>query len=195
MKLAAYYKSAKRRRVRVLVYTIFIFSFLLVVERSVTGCALFVMAGADVFEAELLETMIQKLVSFNKTKKGEKPIELEEPEIWYIIDRAIAELRKGKALVEFEAPVTMCGDTHGQFGDVLNLFKHGGWPPSMRYLFLGQIMNDFHQNFRYSSSFSGDYVDRGNNSIETICLMFLFKVRYPTNFFILRGKQMLQHES
>lgn len=52
---------------------------------------------------------------------------------------------------------------------MLRLFEYGGFPPEANYLFLG------------------DYVDRGKQSLETICLLLSYKIKYPENFFILRG--------
>lgn len=64
-------------------------------------------------------------------------------------------------LVEVASPVKVCGDIHGQYYDMLRLFEYGGMPPESSYLFLG------------------DYVDRGRQGLETICLLFAMKIKYP----------------
>lgn len=71
------------------------------------------------------------------------------------------------------------GDIHGQYYDLLRLFDYGGYPPKSNYLFLGQVW--------WGSVSSRDYVDRGKQSIECICLLFAYKVKYPNKFFLLRG--------
>ena len=98
-----------------------------------------------------------------------KEINLSENEIKFLCSESKNIFLKQPILLELGPCLNICGDIHGQFYDLLQLFELGGYPPEKNYLFLG------------------DYVDRGKQSIETICLLFAYKIKYPENFFLLRG--------
>uniref|UniRef100_A0A8D0INM4 Serine/threonine-protein phosphatase n=4 Tax=Amniota TaxID=32524 RepID=A0A8D0INM4_PIG len=104
--------------------------------------------------------------------QGSKPgknVQLQENEIRGLCLKSREIFLSQPILLELEAPLKICGDIHGQYYDLLRLFEYGGFPPESNYLFLG------------------DYVDRGKQSLETICLLLAYKIKYPENFFLLRG--------
>ncbi|KAG6820813.1 hypothetical protein H0H93_011107 [Arthromyces matolae] len=82
-------------------------------------------------------------------------------------------LMRESNVVHVSAPVTVVGDIHGQFYDLIEIFRIGGYAPNTNYLFLG------------------DYVDRGLFSVETISLLTCLKLRYPDRVQLIRGN----HES
>ncbi|XP_010272441.1 PREDICTED: serine/threonine-protein phosphatase PP1-like [Nelumbo nucifera] len=118
-------------------------------------------------EVGVLDDLIERLLEGRKSKG--KRIQLSDSEIRQLCTVAKGVFLSQPILLELEAPMNICGDIHGQFSDLLRLFEYGGFPPEANYLFLG------------------DYVDRGKQSIETICLLLAYKIKFPDNFFLLRG--------
>lgn len=121
---------------------------------------------------EPIQNIAQRLLSLRGSPPGTLAT-LTENEIKLLCQRVRPILLSQPMLLELEAPLKICGDIHGQFTDLLRLFEYGGFPPESNYLFLG------------------DYVDRGKQSLETVCLLICYKIMHPGNFFILRGN----HES
>ena len=119
-----------------------------------------------------VDQIIEKLLSVKGNKPG-KQVDLKEDEIKFLIDKSSPIIKEQKMLVELEAPLHVCGDIHGQYYDLLRIFEHCGYPGEYNYLFLG------------------DYVDRGKQSLETICLLLCYKIKYPEKVTLLRGN----HES
>ena len=84
-----------------------------------------------------------------------------EQEIKSLCDKASEILNTLDNVAELECPITVCGDIHGQFDDLLEIFDVGGEVPETNYIFLG------------------DFVDRGYNSVETFIYLLTLKIKYP----------------
>ncbi|KHN78588.1 Putative serine/threonine-protein phosphatase C27B7.6 [Toxocara canis] len=90
-------------------------------------------------------------------------------QILQIVDSTYELLRPLGALIEMNAPLTIFGDVHGQFGDLHRLLSIVGTPPKTKLLFLG------------------DYVDRCKKGLEVVMLLFCYKLKFPEMVGLLRG--------
>ncbi|KAI4547237.1 hypothetical protein MG293_003792 [Ovis ammon polii] len=115
-----------------------------------------------------VDSLITRLLEVRGCRPG-KIVQMTEAEVRGLCIKSREIFLSQPILLELEAPLKICGDIHGQYTDLLRLFEYGGFPPEANYLFLG------------------DYVDRGKQSLETICLLLAYKIKYPENFFLLRG--------
>jgi len=117
---------------------------------------------------EKIDGIIDKLLAVRDKKPG-TTVQLSNDEVDFIVVESKKILINQPALLELEAPIQICGDIHGQYHDLLRMFEYCGFPPDANYRFLG------------------DFVDRGKNGLVCICLLLAYKVKYPENFFLLRG--------
>jgi serine/threonine-protein phosphatase PP1 catalytic subunit len=114
------------------------------------------------------KAIIQQLLSLRRAPI-DTPCRLQRSQVLWLCESVRKIFLSQPSLLELQTPITVCGDIHGQYKDLLHLFDMCRYPPKANYLFLG------------------DYVDRGRQGIECVCLLFAYKISYPENFFMLRG--------
>jgi len=119
------------------------------------------------------DTIINKIMAFGTSEQNTVDNSLTKEELLACCEHVTPILREQPVLLELQAPLTVCGDIHGQLEDLLRVFRQKGTPPDTPYLFLG------------------DYVDRGEHSIEVMTLLLAMKINDPYSIFLLRGN----HES
>lgn len=115
------------------------------------------------------DASIERVVAhFKEGKRLPKPL------LFEIIVRVARILKSEPTMTEFNVPennvLTVCGDTHGQFFDLLHIFETNGWPTE-----------------EHAYLFNGDFVDRGSWSTEVAILLYLLKLRFPTTLLLNRG--------
>ncbi|KAH3761114.1 serine/threonine-protein phosphatase PP2A catalytic subunit [Pelomyxa schiedti] len=90
-----------------------------------------------------------------------------------VVRRAIEVLEVEPNVPSVPVPVTVVGNIHGQFSDLMELFLITGTCPDTNFLFLG------------------DYVNFGHQGVECLLLLLCYKIKYPSRITLLRGN----HES
>lgn len=121
--------------------------------------------------SEIIITKLSNLTP-NNLQPGSKTLLFDQKVIPELLTEAKLSILKDNMLLKIEKnhPIHIAGDFHGQLLDLLKIFQKSG-PPSLDQTYV----------------FLGDYVDRGEHSLETICLLLAYKVKYPNNVYLLRG--------
>lgn len=118
---------------------------------------------------KLTPDVLKHLLQYQKDQKN-----IAKKYAYQIVLDMIALLKDMGTLVDISVPddgeFTVCGDVHGQYYDLLNIWELNGLPSETNpYLF------------------NGDFVDRGSFSVEVIISLFAWKLLYPNHFHLARG--------
>lgn len=125
--------------------------------------------GPRIEDGKISQKFVDDLIAWYKQSKNLHP-----KYVYMILLQAAEHYKKAPTLLEISIPkgghFTVCGDVHGQFYDLLNIWKLNGMPSEKNpYLF------------------NGDFVDRGSWSLEIMVTFFALKLLYPKHFFLHRG--------
>ena len=117
-----------------------------------------------------LNSIIERILSPHDVKCNSL---LEKSDINWLCAASSSLLLSQPTILRLKAPIVVVADLHGRYIDLLRIFKKYGFPDKTNFLFLG------------------DYVDRGEDSLDIITLLLALKLRFPENLYMLRGN----HES
>lgn len=121
-------------------------------------------------DVELNDFIFQVLVS-RMRRDGHFYLDIKQ--VKRLVKDCTALFQNEKVQLRLDGKFTIVGDLHGNIDDLINIFQVYGDPQDEKYVFLG------------------DYVDKGQNSLETILLLYALKIKFPNNIYLLRGN----HES
>jgi serine/threonine-protein phosphatase PP1 catalytic subunit len=114
-----------------------------------------------------LDEIIKFLCSFNRSEPARLAITI--PMLLHLSKQSKCIFEREPTLLRVNGTAHIFGDIHGQYDDLLKFLDIAGIPPKTKLIFLG------------------DYVDRGNYSLEVVALLFALKLKYPANVFLIRG--------
>ncbi|RCN29393.1 Ser/Thr phosphatase family protein [Ancylostoma caninum] len=136
-------------------------------------------------------------------------------EIHLILEKAMDAMKNSPILLELKCPVNICGDIHGQYGDLMRIFnayiRSNSLVLAHRRLFsLGSVRREYELAlvsrpagpttnkacglpFKHRYLFLGDYVDRGRHSLEVIMLLLALRIQFPRKVYLLRGNHELSN--
>lgn len=132
----------------------------------------------DKIENFFIEHLLRPKTYVNLTPDADFPFKHDE--ILELCNRAQEIIEKQPMLVKVDTPVKVFGDIHGQYSDLMRFFDLWGAPCNPE-------DGNINEEDNYNYVFLGDYVDRGNHSLETICLLLALKVKFPNKIMLLRG--------
>ncbi|UKK02679.2 serine/threonine protein phosphatase [Theileria orientalis] len=131
------------------------------------------------------DRIIVKLLNPNEqTFQKDSPFPIPYNDINVLLTMVYHIIKQEETVLNLRTPIKIYGDIHGQYNDLMRLFKLYKSPLDENLAEMLNIDGDIDSN---DYLFLGDYVDRGFNSLEVICLLFALKCKYPTQIHLIRG--------
>lgn len=130
------------------------------------------LAQAKMDKNQIIDNIFNDIIGNIKlayNKPATNSFEIPFESICMLITIAIEIFKKQRMCLRLKSPINIAANLHGHFDDLIKLMTADGGPPVTSYLFLG------------------DYVDRGEKCLETICLLLAYAIKFPNHFWLLRG--------